>query len=453
MKGTFSLTNEQKRERIFLLLYLLLFAAVAVSVALVQPAENLGPEFENPPDEHARLRIPLFIARSGRLPVGTEAEMAGLYGGLYAMRPSLGLYVMALVMRLLIAMNADGFALVFAARLVNVTFGLCMAYVVYLWSKRLFTAQKIRWLFCCMLMFLPQQLFLHTYVNNESMNLLSVAMMLYGITLLYQERFTPRICILLAAAWIICLLTGFNAYGFVLCTGILFLLRFAEADGGARRFDSASFVRYGLPVICAVLLGAGWWFVRMAVLHEGDIFALEATRAYHEKIGALQIGDTTASLGEALAQLSLRGGFADLGRSFVAMYGSMTIPASDRYYQIYGIFLAAGVLCGCIALVADRKKRRAGQLVFWSLVFAACVITFVLWLRYALYTDYQMQARYIMPAALPFFVLAAHGFAYAGERVGERKPFLYLPYLLTAFPVLMLLYYVYRVAFRYYLDF
>lgn len=453
MREKLPLTGEQKRERLFLLLYLLLFAAVAVSLAWVQPIENTHPWLENPPDEHARYRIPLFIARYGHLPVGTEPEMAGLYDGLYAMRPSLGLYVMAIVMRLLISFNVEGFALLFAARLVNVAFGLCMAYVVYLLSGYLFSRAEIRRMFCCMVMYLPQHLFLHTYVNNESLNLLSVAMMLYGILMLYRDGFLPRTCILLASSWILCLLTNFNAYGFVLCTGILFLLRFFHAGAGKRHFDKKVFLRSGLPVICAVLIGAGWWYIRMYFLWDGDIFALQATEDYHATIDALQIARITSSPGEALTMFLEHDGWRLFWHSFVALYGSMSLWGPDWFYTLYAVFLVTGTVLGLAALIVNARKAEAERKVFWSLMFAACLITMILWLRYLFYTDFQPQARYIMPVIIPFFVFLAAGWKLPADVSGGRKPFCYIPNIVTAFSVLMLLYYVYRVAFRYYLDF
>ena len=448
-----SLPTEEKRERLFLILYLLLFAAVAVSIACVQPLEDTLPMYTNPPDEHARLRIPMFIARYGTLPVGTEAEMVQMYHGIYAMRPSLGLYIMGLLLRLLISFGTDGFALVIAARMVNVTFGVCMAYVVYLLSKRLFARAEIRWLFCCMTMYLPQHLFMHTYVNNESMNLLSVAMMLYGITLLYQDGFTRRNCVLLAAAWIICLLTNMNAYGFVLCTGILFLLRFIEQTAGKRQFDKKSFLRFGLPVMLAVLVGAGWWFVRMYVLHDGDIFALRATEAYHRSFDALQIGNVTSSFGEAWELFLAHDGLRAFTSSFVALYGSMSLWPPSWYYDWYAAFLLAGLLLACPALFVNVKKSEARQKIFWLLIFSACVITFVLWMHYLLYTDFQPQARYVMPVVTPLFVFLARGWEWFADKLEGKRPFCYLPHAACAFPVLTLLYYVYRVAFRYYLNF
>ncbi|MBR0093607.1 MAG: hypothetical protein IJP92_18120 [Lachnospiraceae bacterium] len=437
----------------FLILYLLLFAIVAVSVAFVQPIDNTPPWFENPPDEHARFRIPLFIARYGHLPVGTEPEMANLYGGLYAMRPSLGLYVMALLLRLLISFGADGFALVFAARLVNVTCGICMAYVVYRLSKLLFAREEIRLLFCCMVMYLPQHLFLHTYVNNESMNLLSVAMMLYAVTVLYREGFSARICILLTAAWIMCILTNFNAYAFVLCTGILFLARFIGGSAGERHFDTKRFLRFGLPVILAVLIGTGWWFVRMYLLWDGDIFGLRATEAFHETVGVMQIGNDASTPGEALSLFLENNGPGILARSFVALYGSMSLAAPEWYYICYGLFLLPGMLAGCAALVPGIRKADARQRFFWLLIFAACMITIVLWIRYVLYTDFQPQARYIMPMLIPLYVFMVRGWEYLAEKLRQRKALCYLPQAATAVAVLALLYYVYRVAFRYYLDF
>lgn len=52
--------------------------------------------------------------------------------------------------------------LLYAGRFVNALSDTAMAYVVYLLSKRLFTATGMRWMFCFGVMYLPQSLFLHT---------------------------------------------------------------------------------------------------------------------------------------------------------------------------------------------------------------------------------------------------------------------------------------------------
>ena len=113
--------------------YLLLFAVLAASIAIVQQTQDIYPIFPNPPDEHARILIPRFIAAHGKLPTGFEEEVQiPGYGSSYAFQPGLPYIVMGIMMRIAAFFGAEGFALTLTARLVNVCTGVFNAYLLYL---------------------------------------------------------------------------------------------------------------------------------------------------------------------------------------------------------------------------------------------------------------------------------------------------------------------------------
>ena len=140
---------QKKSEKIIFTLYLLGFLALALTIALLQPLANTPPLFGNPPDEHARYLIPQFICRYGRIPTGLEEEVRiPAYGFSYALYNVFPYIVQGYIMRFVSLFTESEIALLYTARLVNVTFGLLMAVVVYFIGKRVFQDDRFRWLFC-----------------------------------------------------------------------------------------------------------------------------------------------------------------------------------------------------------------------------------------------------------------------------------------------------------------
>ena len=145
------------------------FLALALTLALLQPLANTPPLYGNPPDEHARYLIPQFICKYGKIPTGWEEEVRiPAYGFSYALYNVFPYIVQGYLMRFVSLFTESEVVLLYTARLVNVTFGLLMAVVVYLIGKRVFRDDRFRWLFCFAVTYLPEGLFLHTYVNTDS---------------------------------------------------------------------------------------------------------------------------------------------------------------------------------------------------------------------------------------------------------------------------------------------
>jgi len=238
---------QKKSEKIIFTLYLLGFLALALTLALLQPLANTPPLYGNPPDEHARYLIPQFICKYGKIPTGWEEEVRiPAYGFSYALYNVFPYIVQGYLMRFVSLFTESEVVLLYTARLVNVTFGLLMAVVVYLIGKRVFRDDRFRWLFCFAVTYLPEGLFLHTYVNTDSCCMLSTAMMVYALVCVYQDGINLRNSLWMSGGIILCALSYYNAYGYIVSCILLFLLSFLQKKkNGGYFYDWKNMLKYG----------------------------------------------------------------------------------------------------------------------------------------------------------------------------------------------------------------
>ncbi|MGN1148315.1 MAG: DUF2142 domain-containing protein [Lachnospiraceae bacterium] len=229
-------------------LYFLLYIVAALTIALHQPLQDAAPSFCNPPDEHSRFKVPMYICEHGSLPTGFEEELLSADTkwtyGFYTLLPYI---VQGYAMRFVNLFTDSEVALLYTARFINVCIGFLMAAVVLLIGKKLFRDERIKWLFCFLITFLPQSLFLHTYVNPDSMCLLSTALMLYGVLRGYGDGFSKKSCLILALGIILCALSYYNAYGFILSSILLFAAYFLDKKEGKWKYDWKQFLKKELP--------------------------------------------------------------------------------------------------------------------------------------------------------------------------------------------------------------
>ena len=181
------INNKEKQEKTAALIYLLIFALAALSIALIQPLKDT-PGFFNPPDEEARFLVPQYICAHGTIPTGFEEEVQIRgYGGSYAFYTAFPYIIMGLFMRLVSVFTDSPLLFLYAARLVNVAAGVLSAFIVYRLGGLLFSDKRFAWLFRIAVMFLPQHLFLYTYVNNDAFSLLGVVLIWYSFVRMYKS--------------------------------------------------------------------------------------------------------------------------------------------------------------------------------------------------------------------------------------------------------------------------
>lgn len=408
--------------------YFGLYVIIALSFLIRQP-------FGSPPDETNRYLIPQYIYEHGSLPNGFDEDVRiPGYGFSYAFQPILPYMLQSCAMKFTGMFTDSPQALLYAARSVNFLLGFFMAFLVLLLSRKWFCKERWQWLFAYLVTFMPQALFIHTYVNTDSCCMLSTALILYGLTCGLQDHFSVRSSVALSGGIILCALSYYNAYGYILSSILLFVSCFFRRAGKIT-FDLKNCLIKGSFIALLVLAGIGWWFVRSAILYDGDFLGLAArdycaslyaAPAYHP---ATRL--TWANCGYSVWDMLRRSDFLLLSQlSFFGIFGSMYIPTSIWVYRFYRLLFVTGIV-SCIAVsflnlpVFSRKTKipggpgggfggmfggRKGLEGFFHANMVFCIITpLALSIRYSFFTDFQPQGRYLLPALIPLAYYCVRG--------------------------------------------
>lgn len=466
-----------KNERFPEILFLSLAFVCMMTFVLLQP-------FGEGPDEINRFRVVRFIYENGYLPKGDDpAVLIPGYGGSYAFQPMLTYILEGFLLRA-VDLFTDRFdVLLVAARMVNVFFGMAAAVLTRRLSKLLFPEKRTQWLFSCLVVFLPQSLFLHTYINTDSCAFLSVILMFTAVLDGMKNGFTRPLCIQTAAGVILCALSYYNAYGAVVVTVILFISCFAgkvsagtiTRDGTASPVDRyymdwKPMFRAGAFISALVFLGAGWWFIRNAILYHGDFLGMNArnlcvastcTPDFHP---LLRQTCQNQGIG-VLAMVFGTDYFTLLVRSFVAMFGPMNLPTHYYIYEFYYRIFAVGLLVCMLPIgrglyLSWQEKNR--RFFFNGCMVLACVIPVFLCVYYSYTWDFQPQGRYLMPMLPAFMYFVTLGLRKTGfllqeladkikcRSLAEKIPAI-LSGLLIFFTAAALIYSVFRIVVPYYM--
>ncbi|MCH5275377.1 MAG: DUF2142 domain-containing protein [Lachnospiraceae bacterium] len=404
-----------KDKHIFIF-YLLLFFGIAAIIALHQPHMDTPPLYGNPPDEPNRYLVSRFICRYGRLPNGYDPEIRipvyGISYGFYTMLPYM---VQGFVMRFVNLFTDSELLLLYTARFVNVCTGTAMAAVVYGIGGRLFSDRRFKWLFSLLVTFLPQCLFIHTYVNTDSMALFSAALIVYAWVRAYQEGFTVKTSLILAVGIIICSLSYYNAYGYILSSIILFIAFYLKKENGRLCYDWRMFLMRGALISGVVLLGIGWYFIRNAILYQGDLLGLDSLRTSAALYGNAELipyNHSYAARGLSLqTMLQEHQFFKGIFFSFVAAFGSMTVWGGRSLYLFYALlFLLGWMAFFVVPGEGGMTELNLRQKLILHINMIFCILIPILLCTYYAYSmDYQYQGRYVMPGVIPFMYFITAG--------------------------------------------
>ena len=178
------------------------------------------------PDEQMRYQIADYIYKHGSLPVGDDPSVRNVVWGIsYAFSPILSYMIAAVFMKAVSFVTTAPFALLLAARFVNILFGLGTVWLVLDMGKRLFDRRKA-WIAAAFVGLLPGSLFVFTYVNCDALAVFSTAVIVYAWVRYLDEGWIYKNCVILALGVAACALSYYNAYGFILCS--IFFFGFCE---------------------------------------------------------------------------------------------------------------------------------------------------------------------------------------------------------------------------------
>ena len=395
--------------------------------------------FNEGPDEYMRSRIVEYIVEYGKLPTGYQQEIMDYsWGFTYAFRPILPQILEAGFARVGMLFTSDAFSLLFAGRLSSILCGLVFAGYVRTIAKKLFDRSGIQWLFTLLTVCLPQATFLFTYLNCDSMALMAAAMIVWYLLKGMNDSFSIPVCLKLAVSFSICILSYYNAYGFLITGALVFFGYYLEKNrqGG---HCWKEFWAKGVLILGVVLLLSGWWFVRNYFLYDGDILGLKTQDEYAEKY-AMDIlkpsnRQTYQNQGHSMLYMLFRSDFvSSVVKSFIGVLGPLWYALRWWMYAGYGMIFGAGLI-GLLAEAAvrlhSRKRRKecengaAARLnyrrLFWHIgLIVAIVVPNVLNFWYSYATDYQPQGRYSMPMLIPFMYYITLGLYFLIRWIGER---------------------------------
>ena len=398
------------------------------------------------PDEKMRYMVAQYLhAHSGKLPLGDEPTIRDATWGIsYAYYPILSYMVSAVFMGIAGLFHASADGLLHAARMADVLFVTGAVYFVVKASGKLFP-KKGRWLFAALAGFMPQALFLGTYVNTDSLALLAAAMILYAWASYLREDWTWKNCIVLAVGMAVCALSYYNAYGWILCSFFFFCLTILL--GREEPFPQR--IRFlfsrGIVIAGVTILLCGWWFIRNAVLYNGDFLGrrscAECAEKYAQKDYRPSLYPTPEKLKWSWKDIIF---YQDPGWyhnwaltvcvSFIGTFGLMEIYMPYAVSKMYIVFFAVGILSVFLTrgifnlrktMYIRQKKTVAGDTwkikakvtsgkcnvegIFHWMMILLIVIPVILFMDYVYYNDNQAQGRYLMPALYPLMYFVTLG--------------------------------------------
>lgn len=128
----------------------------------------------------------------------------------------------AVLMKGMSLFTTNEWMLLLSARFVNVLLGALMAWVVLKAAKLLFP-RRYAWMFTALVVFLPGNVILYSYVNCDALAMCSTAIIFYSWVKAYKEGWNWTTCAVSAIGMGLCFLSYYNAYGFILTTFFFFV--------------------------------------------------------------------------------------------------------------------------------------------------------------------------------------------------------------------------------------
>lgn len=439
----------KKKEYVQETVFLVVLFCFLLMWAVVQPLNAS-------PDESMRYQIVEYIMKHGTLPEGGDPEIRNeLWGISYAFSPITSYIIGAVFGKIACLFSAAEMAPVIGARLVNVIFGTVTGFLCLRIGKRMMKPGAA-WLFAVMVSFLPGCVFINSYVNMDSIAVFSVAWMMLCWCKALQNGWNGKLCVELGLALSVCALSYYNAYGFALCTVFYFCITMLACR--KKRWDWKGMVRFGLLITAVVAIAAGWWFIRNAILYDGDFLGRTTSSAYGELYAVEELKPsnimTPKRMGMSFIDMFIwipgqwnYNWLVTVVVSFIGTFGYMNIFMPKWWSCLYLLFFAVGAvgivfrlpsmfqLRNTRKVITDykedteetvtmmtvyRKKRLRMEGVFHICLAVSAVIPIILLVIYAYSVDFQAQGRYLMPMLIPLMYFLSRGFETLIEKIHKN---------------------------------
>ena len=381
-------------------------------------------------------QIPQFIYEHGSLPRGDDPLIRNEdWGTSYAFNPILSYMASAVLMKGMSLFTTNEWMLLLSARFVNVLLGALMAWVVLKAAKLLFP-RRYAWMFTALVVFLPGNVILYSYVNCDALAMCSTAIIFYSWVKAYKEGWNWTTCAVSAIGMGLCFLSYYNAYGFILTTFFFFVGTMLTDQEKAPKERWKEMIQKGLFILVIVCVIALWWFIRNAILYHGDFLGRETSSACAELYARAKYkpsnSKTFQKKGDSmLCMIFYRPVYLEhdwlvtVLYSFVGAFGYNKIYLSKMIIVPYLCCLGIGLILmrnccqrdfffwnadGTQTAIAGKTKRKWSKTGWftWANVFALLIPNY-LNAYYSYSSDFQPQGRYSMPMLIPLMYFVTKG--------------------------------------------
>lgn len=376
------------------------------------------------------MRFELFswLLNNDGLPNGCDPALRNQgWGFSYAFAPYISQILAAYFVKLLCFFGVSNSLCLFFGRSVSGLFICGYTIFVILISRRLFKYNCYRWVFISLCTLLPQILYLGGYINNDSFSLFCVSFIvfcwLYGL----DKSWNVSSCILLGLSNGLCLLSYYFAYGYLLCSAIVFIW-----SSFINKYSFKDFILKALLVFTVAFCVSGWFFIRNYIIYNGDFLGLktpfELSSLYavdnlkpQNRVKLYQSGISLITM--------LFGPYSWLSmtiESFIGKFGYMTVllpyklsvPLLLIYFVgCFGIVFTAVVNRRCMIKnqpkfldydLVDNKFSNYRILIL-TVFLISISIPFVVSIIYSYFFDFSPQGRYIITISIPLFYMLTIG--------------------------------------------
>ncbi len=394
--------DPKKRQRYMEWAFLISIFALYLIWAIVLP-------YNEGPDEYMRYRVPEFIYQYGYLPSGDEPLIRDPNWGIsYAYQPMLSYIISAFFMKVTSFFSTAPEAILLAARMTSVLSSVGTGYFALKIGKRFFQNIYL-WVFVVLITFLPQFGFISGYTSCEAFSIFTVSWITYALLKGTEDGWRIKTSVFLGVGLGLCALSYYYAYGIIVCA-IFYAIASVLAKPDLTKQEKVRLLASRVLIVAGVaFLVCGWWFIRNYFLYDGDFLGRTASAISGEKyaIEALKPSNNATPYSRGLSLLEMLVGMAWIDttvKSFIAVFGYLTVWMPLMYYRVFFGFLFVGA---CAWVVLRQKKSEYPM--FHAAMVLMCVITLGLSLYYSYFSDFQAQGRYLLPAIVSFAFLIASG--------------------------------------------
>ena len=369
------------------------------------------------PDEHWRYILSEWIAVNHKLPTGYEEELQiPIWGYSYAFTPYLPSILAAPLVRLAMFFTSDPQVLLFASRLISVISGAGIIIVSFRIGDKIFERKGSVYFFTALAAYLPQVTFLAGYHNNDIVSLLAAYMVLDAVLDGIKDKWKYKNLIYLSAGLSVCILSYYFGYAWVLfAIAGYFISSFRGRTSAKKVFSKA-----GLVFLMTFLL-AGWYFVRNAVIYNGDFLGFRSQLDLSLEFAAengIVLPNNPGILHSGLTEMLSGGWIKDTYESFVGLFSGMVIQLKMRFYLMY---LAGFILCIFSFIITRNRNRVRVSGTFLAMLLAVIILPVGFSIYSSYMRDYQPQGRYIISILPALAVIFAAGIDGLSELIKSRS--------------------------------